>query len=105
MEFGGHVTQAGSVRPTKRGVRSKCSLAWGSRLGEEATQGLGAGGKIARSPSWILRGLQVYLLEHFAQIKPPCPLPGALSQNPLALPHLSAPHSHALPGHAEQMPI
>ena len=63
----------------------------------------GAGQDSWEPPSWILRGLQVYLLEHFAQIKPPCPSPGALSQNPPAFPHLSTPHSPALPGQAIQM--
>ena len=51
MSFMSGFTQAGRVRPTKRvGGRGQCSLAWGSQLGEEATQGLRVRGKIAGNP-------------------------------------------------------
>lgn len=51
MSFMSGFTQAGHVRPTKRvGGRGQCSLAWGSQLGEEATQGLRVRGKVVGNP-------------------------------------------------------
>lgn len=85
MSFRSGATQAGSLRPTNGG-KGQMQLSLRVPAGKREPQSSGCGMRLGapQAGSWDVSRSTFWSI--LPKEKPPCPLPGALSQNPPALP-------------------